>query len=104
MHNSRNPFVRFPVLLFACFLVVVGGLILESTKVSIDADPLMLLESDKRHLETYDRIQSFLNDDTVVVVSIESDLIFSQVGFDHIRAISNSLFGGFNFSEHGGFP
>ena len=91
MHNSRNPFVRFPGILFACFLVVVGGLILESTKVSIDADPLMLLESDKRHLETYDRIQSFLNDDTVVVVSIESDLVFSQVGFDHIRAISNAI-------------
>ena len=77
--------------MFACFLVVVGGLILESTKVSIDADPLMLLESDKRHLETYDRIQSFLNNDTVVVISIESDLIFSQVGFDHIRAISNAI-------------
>ena len=91
MNASRNPFVRFPGVLFALFLGVVGALIWESTKITIDTNPLTLLESDKRHLETYDRIQSFLSDDTVVVISIESDQIFSQAGFDHIRAISNAL-------------
>jgi predicted RND superfamily exporter protein len=91
MNASRNPFVRFPGILFALFLGVVGTLIWESTKVTIDTDPLTLLESDKRHQETYDRIQSFLSDDTVVVISVESDRIFSQAGFDHIRAISNAL-------------
>ena len=91
MNASRNPFVRFPGILFALFLGVVGTLIWESTKVTIDTDPLTLLESDKRHQETYDRIQSFLSDDTVVVISVESDRIFSQAGFDYIRAISNAL-------------
>ncbi|MBT7735484.1 MAG: MMPL family transporter, partial [Verrucomicrobia bacterium] len=91
MNASRNPFVRFPGILFALFVGVVGTLIWESTKVTIDTDPLTLLESDKRHQETYDRIQSFLSDDTVVVISVESDRIFSQAGFDHIRAISNAL-------------
>ncbi|MBT4623537.1 MAG: MMPL family transporter [Verrucomicrobia bacterium] len=91
MNASRNPFVRFPGILFALFVGVVGTLIWESTKVTIDTDPLTLLESDKRHQETYDRIQSFLSDNTVVVISVESDRIFSQAGFDHIRAISNAL-------------
>ena len=91
MHISRNPFVRFPGFLFVCFLFVVGWLVWQSTKVSIDTNPLTLLESDQRHQETFDRIQSFLNHDTVVVVSIESDNIFSQAGFNHIRAISNAL-------------
>ena len=84
MNASRNPFVRFPGVLFALFLGVVGALIWESTKVTIDTNPLTLLESDKRHLETYERIQSFLSDDTVVVISVESDRIFSQAGFDAV--------------------
>jgi len=91
MNASRNPFVRFPGWLFAVFLLGFIPLIWQSTQVSIDTDPLTLLESDQRHRETFDRIQSFLNNDTVVVVSVESDQIFSQAGFDHIRAISNSL-------------
>ena len=91
MNASRNPFVRFPVCLFAVFLLGFIPLIWQSTQVSIDTDPLTLLESDQRHRETFDRIQSFLNNDTVVVVSVESDQIFSQAGFDHIRAISNAL-------------
>ncbi|MEE2947879.1 MAG: MMPL family transporter [Verrucomicrobiota bacterium] len=91
MNASRNPFVRVPGWLFAIFLLGFIPLTWQSTKVSIDTDPLTLLESDQRHRETFDRIQSFLNNDTVVVVSVESDLIFSQAGFDHIRAISNAL-------------
>ena len=91
MNASRNPFVRFPGWLFAIFLLGFIPLTWQSTKVSIDTDPLTLLESDQRHRETFDRIQSFLNNDTVVVVSVESDQIFSQAGFDHIRAISNAL-------------
>ena len=91
MNASRNPFVRFPGWLFAVFLLGFIQLIWQSTQVSIDTDPLTLLESDQRHRETFDRIQSFLNNDTVVVVSVESDQIFSQAGFDHIRAISNAL-------------
>ncbi len=91
MNASRNPFVRFPGWLFAVFLLGFIPLIWQSTQVSIDTDPLTLLESDQRHREAFDRIQSFLNNDTVVVVSVESDQIFSQAGFDHIRAISNAL-------------
>ena len=91
MNASRNPFVRFPGWLFAVFLLGFIPLIWQSTQVSIDTDPLTLLESDQRHRETFDRIQSFLNNDTVVVVSVESDQIFSQAGFDYIRAISNAL-------------
>ena len=91
MNASRNPFVRFSGWLFAVFLLGFIPLIWQSTQVSIDTDPLTLLESDQRHRETFDRIQSFLNNDTVVVVSVESDQIFSQAGFDHIRAISNAL-------------
>ena len=83
--------MRFPGWLFAVFLLGFIPLIWQSTQVSIDTDPLTLLESDQRHRETFDRIQSFLNNDTVVVVSVESDQIFSQAGFDHIRAISNAL-------------
>ena len=62
MNTSRNPFVRFPRVLFATFLFVIVGLIWQSTKVSIDANPMTLLESDRRHLETYERISKFLND------------------------------------------
>ena len=91
MNASRNPFVRFPGWLFAIFLLGFIPLTWQSTKVSIDTDPLTLLESDQRHRETFDRIQSFLNNDIVVVVSVESNQIFSQAGFDHIRAISNAL-------------
>ncbi|SVA24014.1 uncharacterized protein METZ01_LOCUS76868, partial [marine metagenome] len=91
MNASRNPFVLFPGWLFAVFLLGSIPIIWQTTQVSIDTDPLTLLESDKRHLETYDRIQSFLSDDTVVVISVESDQIFSQAGFDQIRAISNAL-------------
>ena len=91
MNASRNPFVRYPEWLFAVFLLGSIPLIWQTTQVSIDTDPLTLLESDQRHQETFDRIQSFLNDDTVVVVSVESDQIFSQAGFDQIRAISNAL-------------
>jgi len=91
MNASRNSFVRFPGWLFAVFLLGFIPLIWQSTQVSIDTDPLTLLESDQRHRETFDRIQSFLNNDTVVVVSVESDQIFSQAGFDYIRAISNAL-------------
>ena len=83
--------MRFPGWLFAVFLLGFIPLIWQSTQVSIDTDPLTLLESDQRHRETFDRIQSFLNNDTVVVVSVESDQIFSQAGFDYIRAISNAL-------------
>jgi predicted RND superfamily exporter protein len=91
MNASRNPFVLFPGWLFAVFLLGSIPIIWQTTQVSIDTDPLTLLESDKRHLETYNRIQSFLSDDTVVVISVESDQIFSQAGFDQIRAISNAL-------------
>ena len=91
MNASRNPFVLFPGWLFAVFLLGSIPIIWQTTQVSIDTDPLTLLESDKRHLETYDRIQSFLSDDTVVVISVESAQIFSQAGFDQIRAISNAL-------------
>ena len=91
MNGSRNPFVLFPGCLFAVFLLGSIPIIWHTTQVSIDTDPLTLLESDKRHLETYDRIQSFLSDDTVVVISVESDQIFSQAGFDQIRSISNAL-------------
>ena len=91
MNASRNPFVLFPGWLFAVFLLGSIPLIWQTTQISIDTNPLTLLESDKRHLETYDRIQSFLSDDTVVVISVESDQIFSQAGFDQIRAISNAL-------------
>ena len=45
MNTSRNPFVRFPGVLFATFLFVIVGLIWQSTKVSIDANPMTLLES-----------------------------------------------------------
>jgi len=91
MNASRNPFVLFPGWLFAVFLLGSIPIIWQTTQVSIDTDPLTLLESDKRHLETYDRIQSFLSNDTVVVISVESDQIFSQAGFDQIRSISNAL-------------
>ncbi|MED5453809.1 MAG: MMPL family transporter [Verrucomicrobiota bacterium] len=91
MIKSRNPFVRFPGFFFSIFLVVILGLIWQSTKISIDADPMTLLESDRRHLETYERISSFLNDDTALVISIESDLIFTESGFELIRNISNSI-------------
>ena len=91
MNASRNPFVLFPGWLFAVFLLGSIPIIWQTTQVSIDTDPLTLLESDERHLETYDRIRSFLSDDTVVVISVESDQIFSQAGFDQIRAISNAL-------------
>ena len=91
MNGSRNPFVLFPGCLFAVFLLGSIPIIWHTTQVSIDTDPLTLLESDKRHLETYDRIQSFLSDDTIVVISVESDQIFSQAGFDQIRSISNAL-------------
>ena len=93
MNTSRNPFVRFPGVLFSSFLVVIIGLIWQSTKVSIDADPMTLLESDRRHLETYERISDFLNDDTALVISIESDQIFTPTGFDQIRNVSNALTG-----------
>ena len=93
MNTSRNPFVRFPGVLFATFLFVIVGLIWQSTKVSIDANPMTLLESDRRHLETYERISEFLNDDTALVISIESDQIFTPAGFDHIRNVSNALTG-----------
>ena len=91
MNASRNPFVRFPGWLFAGFLLGSIPLIWQTTQVSIDTDPLTLLESDPRHLETYDRIQSLLNNDTVVVISVKSDRLFTQAGLDHIRAISNAL-------------
>ena len=91
MNASRNPFVRFPGWLFAVFLLGSIPLIWQTTQVSIDTDPLTLLESDPRHLETYDRIQSLLNNDTVVVISVKSDRLFTQAGLDHIRAISNAL-------------
>ena len=91
MNASRNPFVRYPGWLFAVFLLGSIPLIWQTTQVSIDTDPLTLLESDPRHLETYDRIQSFLNDDTVVVISVKSDRLFTQAGLDHIRAISDAL-------------
>ena len=63
MNASRNPFVLFPGWLFAVFLLGSIPIIWQTTQISIDTDPLTLLESDKRHLETYDRIQSFLSDD-----------------------------------------
>ena len=91
MRTSRNPFIRFPGFFFATFLLLIGGLIWQSSKVSIDADPMTLLESDRRHLETYERISSFLNDDTALVISIESDLIFTTSGFEYIRNISNAI-------------
>ena len=91
MNASRNPFVHFPGWLFAGFLLGSIPLIWQTTQVSIDTDPLTLLESDPRHLETYDRIQSLLNNDTVVVISVKSDRLFTQGGLDHIRAISDTL-------------
>ena len=91
MNASRNPFVRFPEWLFAGFLLGSIPLIWQTTQVSIDTDPLTLLESDPRHLETYDRIQSLLDNDTVVVISVKSDRLFTQGGLDHIRAISDTL-------------
>ena len=91
MNTSRNPFVRFPEILFSTFLFVIAGMIWQSTKVSIDSDPMSLLESDKRHLETYERISSFLNNDTALVISIESDQIFTSTGLDHIRKISDAI-------------
>ena len=91
MNASRNPFVRFPGWLFAVFLLGSIPLIWQTTQISIDTNPLTLLESDQRHQETFDRIQSFLNDDTVVVISVESDRLFTQAGLDHVRAISNAL-------------
>ena len=91
MRKSRNPFIRFPGFFFAAFLLIIASLIWQSSKVSIDADPMTLLESDRRHLENYERISSFLNDDTALVISIESDLIFTTSGFEHIRNISNAI-------------
>ena len=91
MITSRSPFIRFPGIFFAVFLLVAGGLIWHSSKVSIDADPMNLLESDPRHLKTYERISSFLDDNTALIISIESDLIFTKSGFEHIRNISNAI-------------
>ena len=91
MRNSRNPFIRFPRIIFFAFLFIVTGLIWQSSKVSIDSDPMTLLESDRRHLETYERISSFLDDDIALVISIESDFLFTTSGFEHIRNISNAI-------------
>ena len=91
MRNSRNPFIRFPGIIFFAFLFIVTGLIWQSSKVSIDSDPMTLLESDRRHLETYERISSFLDDDIALVISIESDFIFTTSGFEHVRNISNAI-------------
>ena len=91
MRNSRNPFIRFPGIICVAFLFIVTGLIWQSSKVSIDSDPMTLLESDRRHLETYERISSFLDDDIAVVISIESDFIFTTSGFEHVRNISNAI-------------
>ena len=91
MRNSRNPFIRFPGIIFFAFLFIVIGLIWQSSKVSIDSDPMTLLESDRRHLETYERISSFLDDDIALVISIESDFLFTTSGFEHIRNISNAI-------------
>ena len=91
MRNSRNPFIRFPGIIFFAFLFIVTGLIWQSSKVSIDSDPMTLLESDRRHLETYERISSFLDDDIALVISIESDFLFTTSGFEHIRNISNAI-------------
>ena len=52
---------------------------------------MTLLESDRRHLETYERVSSFLNDDTALVISIESDQLFTPEGFDHIRKLSDAI-------------
>ena len=91
MRNSRNPFIRFPGIIFFAFLFIVTGLIWQSSKVSIDSDPMTLLESDRRHLETYERISSFLDDDIALVISIESDFLFTTSGFEYIRNISNAI-------------
>lgn len=89
--KSKNPFLRWPLpSLFVCLLVGVP-FFLSLRNLEVESDARTLLEGDQRNLAAYEKVTAILDDDVVVVASMAGDKLFTQEGFDHLRALCDEL-------------
>ena len=89
--KSKNPFLRWPLpSLLICLLVGIP-FFLSLREFEIDSDARTLLEGDQRNLAAYEKVSAILDDDVVVVVSMAGENLFTQEGFDHLRALCDQL-------------
>lgn len=86
-----NPFLRHPAVSLSLLLLLCLPLFLRVARLEIRPDARILLEGDQRSLAAFEKVDEILHRETVVVISMEGDGLFSQRGFDDLRALSDRL-------------
>jgi uncharacterized protein len=86
-----NPFLRYPraslVVVAALCLPWLGGL----ARFRVRSELKVLLEGDRRNLESYEKVEQVLKDTEVVVLSLEVPEVFSPAGIEAVRRVSDAF-------------
>jgi len=88
---GQNPFRRFPAVTLLLALLACAPLFWRSQQLTVQPDARVLLEGDQRNLAAFEKVQTILNQHTVVVISMAGGNLFSQRCFDDLRELCNHL-------------
>lgn len=91
MNPTRNPFLKWPVPSLAICLIAGIPWLMSLRNIAVRSDAQTMLEGDQRSLAAYEKVSAALNEDTVVVVSMAGEGLFSQDGLRHLRAVGDAI-------------
>lgn len=89
--HSANPFLTHPRTTLSLVLVLCLPIFWRLAGFSINPDTRILLEGDQRNLSAFEKVSAILKRNTVVVISMESDRLFSRGGFRDLRELGDQL-------------
>lgn len=86
-----NPFLRWPLPMLVLCLLAGGPWLRSLQNFTVRSDAKALLEGDQRNLAAYEKVSALLKNDTVVVLSMAGDELFTQEGLNHLRAVCDAI-------------
>ena len=88
-----NPFLKWPRTSLILFLFLLGAAAFELRHFEFSSDAAVLLDGDQRQASSFKKLKSVLKNDTVVVIDVECDEVFSPGGIDAVYRVSEAFFG-----------
>lgn len=85
-----NPFLRYPILSLGLLLAAVAAALVFG-RIGVDSEMRALLEGDQRNLDSYEKVNRILGDDTAVIVSLELPEVFSPASIELLRKVTAKL-------------
>jgi len=86
------PFLRYPWISFAACLLFLIPCWLKLTDFSVSSESGVLLEQDQRNNATFEKVMDILEKNTVVVVNMELEDVFTPDGIQDIFLVSEAFF------------